>query len=92
MLSGLEVINRQSEAFLLYNNLQNILRSVINSMELAKKFSTTKPSGMVRVFQAIEKMTDVLNLSIGEPDFVTEPESKRRTRRFHALPPTSGLS
>ena len=43
-------------------------------MELAKKFSTTKPSGMVRVFQAIEKMTDVLNLSIGEPDFVTEPD------------------
>ena len=43
-------------------------------MELAKKFSETKPSGMVRVFQAIEKMTDVLNLSIGEPDFVTEPD------------------
>ena len=43
-------------------------------MELAKKFTTTKPSGMVRVFQAIEKMTDVLNLSIGEPDFVTEPD------------------
>ena len=43
-------------------------------MELAKKFSTTKPSGMVRVFQAIEKMTDVLNLSIGEPDFPTEPD------------------
>ncbi|MBQ7154760.1 MAG: pyridoxal phosphate-dependent aminotransferase [Synergistaceae bacterium] len=43
-------------------------------MELAKKFSEQKPSGMVRVFQAIEKMNDVLNLSIGEPDFVTEPD------------------
>ena len=29
---------------------------------------------MVRVFQAIEKMQGVLNLSIGEPDFVTEPD------------------
>ena len=43
-------------------------------MELARKFSETKPSGMVRVFQAIEKMQGVLNLSIGEPDFVTEPD------------------
>ena len=43
-------------------------------MELAKKFSVNKPSGMIRVFQAIEKMQDVLNLSIGEPDFVTEPD------------------
>lgn len=43
-------------------------------MELAKKFTQQKPSGMVRVFQAIEKMHDVLNLSIGEPDFPTEPD------------------
>ena len=43
-------------------------------MKLAEKFSRQKPSGMVRVFQAIEKMNDVLNLSIGEPDFVTEPD------------------
>ena len=43
-------------------------------MKLAKRFSETKPSGMVRVFQAIEKMQGVLNLSIGEPDFVTEPD------------------
>lgn len=43
-------------------------------MELAKKFSVQKPSGMVRVFQAIDKMKDVLNLSIGEPDFVTDPD------------------
>ena len=43
-------------------------------MELAKKFSESKPSGMVRVFQAIEKMNGVLNLSIGEPDFVTEAD------------------
>ena len=43
-------------------------------MELAKKFTQQKPSGMVRVFQAVEKMTDVLNLCIGEPDFPTEPD------------------
>ena len=64
-------------------------------MELAKKFSVTKPSGMVRVFQAIEKMNDVLNLSIGEPDFVTEPDivdaaSKAAKDGFTHYPPLQG--
>ena len=64
-------------------------------MELAKKFSETKPSGMVRVFQAIEKMNDVLNLSIGEPDFVTEPDivdaaAKGAKEGFTHYPPLQG--
>ena len=64
-------------------------------MELAKKFSVSKPSGMVRVFQAIEKMNDVLNLSIGEPDFVTEPDivdaaAKAAKDGFTHYPPLQG--
>ncbi len=64
-------------------------------MELAKKFSETKPSGMVRVFQAIEKMNDILNLSIGEPDFVTEPDivdaaAKGAKEGFTHYPPLQG--
>ncbi|MCR5346946.1 MAG: pyridoxal phosphate-dependent aminotransferase [Fretibacterium sp.] len=47
-------------------------------MELAKRYGGQTPSGMVRIFQAIEEMTSAgnppLNLSIGEPDFVTEPD------------------
>ena len=58
-------------------------------MELAKKFSTTKPSGMVRVFQAI-------NLSIGEPDFPTEPDiieagAKGALDGFTHYPPLQGF-
>ena len=65
-------------------------------MELAKRFSETKPSGMVRVFQAIEKMNDVLNLSIGEPDFVTEPDiidagAKGAHEGFTHYPPLQGF-
>lgn len=64
-------------------------------MELAKRFSVQKPSGMVRVFQAIEKMQDVLNLSIGEPDFVTEPDiieagAKGAMEGFTHYPPLQG--
>ena len=65
-------------------------------MELAKKFLTQKPSGMVRVFQAIDKMNDVLNLSIGEPDFVTEPDiieegAKGAKEGFTHYPPLQGF-
>ena len=65
-------------------------------MELAKKFSVQKPSGMVRVFQAIDKMQDVLNLSIGEPDFVTEPDivdvaAKAAKDGFTHYPPLQGF-
>ena len=64
-------------------------------MELAKKFSVQKPSGMIRVFQAIEKMQGVLNLSIGEPDFVTEPDiidagAKGAKDGFTHYPPLQG--
>lgn len=64
-------------------------------MELARKFSERKPSGMVRVFQAIEKMNGVLNLSIGEPDFVTEPDivdaaAKAAKEGFTHYPPLQG--
>ena len=64
-------------------------------MELAKRFSESKPSGMVRVFQAIEKMQGVLNLSIGEPDFVTEPDivdagAKAAKEGFTHYPPLQG--
>lgn len=64
-------------------------------MELAKRFEQQKPSGMVRVFQAIDKMKDVLNLSIGEPDFVTEPDivdaaTKGAKEGFTHYPPLQG--
>ena len=64
-------------------------------MELAARFSKQKPSGMVRVFQAIEKMKGVLNLSIGEPDFVTEPDivdaaAKAAKDGFTHYPPLQG--
>lgn len=64
-------------------------------MELAKRFSESKPSGMVRVFQAIEKMNGVLNLSIGEPDFVTEPDivdagARAAKEGFTHYPPLQG--
>ena len=72
------------------------IKGVLNFMELAKKFSVQKPSGMVRVFQAIEKMQGVLNLSIGEPDFVTEPDitdavSKAAKDGFTHYPPLQGF-
>ena len=70
-------------------------RGVNKVMELAKRFSESKPSGMVRVFQAIEKMKGVLNLSIGEPDFVTEPDivdagAKAAKEGFTHYPPLQG--
>lgn len=65
-------------------------------MELAKKFSVQKPSGMIKVFQAIEKMNNVLNLSIGEPDFVTEPDivdagAEGAKEGFTHYPPLQGF-
>ena len=71
------------------------LRGANKVMELAKRFSESKPSGMVRVFQAIEKMQGVLNLSIGEPDFVTEPDivdagAKAAKEGFTHYPPLQG--
>ncbi|MBQ9564139.1 MAG: pyridoxal phosphate-dependent aminotransferase [Synergistaceae bacterium] len=69
-------------------------------MELAKRYSNQKPTGMIRIFQAIEKMNaegnPPLNLSIGEPDFVTEPDivdaaAKAAKEGFTHYPPLSGF-
>ena len=65
-------------------------------MELARKFSSARPSGMVRVFRAIEEMQNVLNLSIGEPDFVTEPDivdagAQGAKEGFTHYPPLQGF-
>ena len=43
-------------------------------MRVAERFSKFKPSGMMRMFRAIAQTEGVLNLSIGEPDFTTEPD------------------
>ncbi len=69
-------------------------------MELAKRYGGQKTSGMVRIFQAIEKMTaegnPPLNLSIGEPDFVTEPDivdvaASAAKKGFTHYPPLPGF-
>ena len=51
---------------------------------------------MVKIFQAIEKMNDVLNLSIGEPDFDTEHDivdaaSRAAKAGFTHYPPLQGF-
>ena len=69
-------------------------------MKLAERYSNQKPSGMIRIFQAIEKMTaeghPPLNLSIGEPDFVTEPDivdaaARAAKEGFTHYPPLPGF-
>ena len=65
-------------------------------MELAQHYQNKKPSGMVQVFQAIDKMQGVLNLSIGEPDFDTEPDiidaaAKGAKAGFTHYPPLQGF-
>lgn len=65
-------------------------------MKLADRYSTLRPSGMVRMFQTIEKMQGVLNLSIGEPDFDTEPDiieaaTKAAKAGFTHYPPLQGF-
>jgi len=41
-------------------------------MRLADRYSNLQPSGMMKIFQAVDKMDGVINLGIGEPDFDTE--------------------
>ena len=65
-------------------------------MKLAERYSKQKPSGMVRIFQAIADMDGVLDLSIGEPDFVTEPDivdeaAKAAKAGFTHYPPLPGF-
>ncbi|MDR2179152.1 MAG: pyridoxal phosphate-dependent aminotransferase [Synergistaceae bacterium] len=65
-------------------------------MKLADRYSKTQPSGMIKIFQAIEKMEDVLNLGIGEPDFDTEHDiidaaAKAAKEGFTHYPPLQGF-
>ncbi|MDR1978395.1 MAG: pyridoxal phosphate-dependent aminotransferase [Synergistaceae bacterium] len=65
-------------------------------MKLADRYRTAQPSGMVKIFQAIEKMDGVLNLSIGEPDFDTEHDiidaaAKAAKEGFTHYPPLQGF-
>jgi len=55
-----------------------------------------KLSEMMKIFQATEKMADVLNLGIGEPDFDTEHDiidaaAEAGKNGFTHYPPTSGF-
>ena len=65
-------------------------------MKLADRYGNVQPSGMVKIFQAIEKMEDVYNLSIGEPDFDTEHDiidaaTKAAKEGFTHYPPLQGF-
>ena len=64
-------------------------------MRIADCFLNTPPSEMIRIFQATEKMEDVLNLGIGEPDFDTEHDiidaaAAAGKNGFTHYPPTQG--
>ena len=65
-------------------------------MKLAERYATIQPSGMVKIFQTIETMEGVLNLSIGEPDFDTEHDiidaaSEAAKKGFTHYPPLQGF-
>ncbi|MDR2180843.1 MAG: pyridoxal phosphate-dependent aminotransferase [Synergistaceae bacterium] len=65
-------------------------------MKLSDRYNKAQPSGMVKIFQAIEKMDGVLNLSIGEPDFDTEHDiidaaAKAAKEGFTHYPPLQGF-
>lgn len=66
-------------------------------MKLADRYSNVQPSDMVKIFQAIEKMEGVLNLSIGEPDFDTEHDivdaaANAAKKGFTHYPPLQGFA
>jgi len=55
-----------------------------------------QPSGMLKIFQAVEKMDGVLNLGIGEPDFDTEHDivdaaAEAGKKGFTHYPPLPGF-
>ncbi|MDR2523377.1 MAG: pyridoxal phosphate-dependent aminotransferase [Synergistaceae bacterium] len=65
-------------------------------MKLAERYQKAQPSGMVKIFQAIEKMDEVLNLGIGEPDFDTEHDiidvaARAAKDGFTHYPPLQGF-
>lgn len=66
-------------------------------MKLADRYSKIQPGGMVKIFQAIEKMDGVFNLSIGEPDFDTEHDivdaaADAAKKGFTHYPPLQGFA
>jgi aspartate/methionine/tyrosine aminotransferase len=66
-------------------------------MKLADRYSKAQPSGMTKIFQAIEKIDGVLNLGIGEPDFDTEHDiidaaAKAARAGFTHYPPLQGFA
>lgn len=68
----------------------------VEGMRLAKRYREMRPPEMVRMFQTIERMEGVLNLSIGEPDFDTEPDiveaaAKAGYDGFTHYPPLQGF-
>ena len=44
--------------------------------ELAHRMSKLKPSGIRKIFEIASKREDIINLSIGEPDFDVPAELK----------------
>jgi aspartate/methionine/tyrosine aminotransferase len=64
-------------------------------MRLADRYTKIQPSEMFKIFQATEKMDNVLNLGIGEPDFDTEHDiidvaTAAGKNGFTHYPPTPG--
>jgi len=64
-------------------------------MRFADRYKTIQPSGLLKIFQAAEKMDEVLNLGIGEPDFDTEHDiidaaAAAGKKGFTHYPPTRG--
>ena len=45
----------------------------MSAIKIAKRFRNIQPSGIVKIFEAAAAVRDLSNLSIGEPDFDTEP-------------------
>ncbi|MDR1741963.1 MAG: pyridoxal phosphate-dependent aminotransferase [Synergistaceae bacterium] len=65
-------------------------------MKFANRYAEIKINDMAKVFQAIEKIDGVLNLSIGEPDFNTEPDiidagAEAAKKGFTHYPPLQGF-
>ncbi len=47
--------------------------NLLNHFKMASRLSKIKPSGIRRLFSLAHNMPDVINLGIGEPDFVPPP-------------------
>lgn len=65
--------------------------------ELAHRMSKLKPSGIRKIFEIASKREDIINLSIGEPDFDVPAELKNEAIKaiqegFNKYTPTWGIS